>query len=379
MFSSVFTLHTLQKSKLKQKLLCQRHADEKHDVTVLWRPIKPRQVSQLTDTEAGWLLKVWMTLNAARCLCFIIFTVKSVFMIRSSSGDVLGHRKFVWPASCWPHLKKQNVCCLGQLRTNTLRAGADSVCVSVCVWISHWMSHTRVTRLNWTQDSHTSSVTVQISEPCFHYELAQEFADVLSGSPKVTETRPLMRHLVPETGADRLTPRWMHRFCPSKHFPLRCAEKEKQISCVQNLLNWRGSELRYFLSLQVLDYWVFGRIFCDIWAAVDVLCCTASIMSLCVISIDRYIGVRYPLQYPMIVTRRRALLAMLGVWILAIVISIGPLLGWKQPPSQVRQQTVASMNLVSFSRQGGPSSSLPAFYSNLLDSVWHCGCWRDCE
>lgn len=95
---------------------------------------------------------------------------------------------------------------------------------------------------------------------------------------------------------------------------------------------------RFFASLQVLDSWVFGRIFCDIWAAVDVLCCTASIMSLCAISIDRYIGVRYPLQYPMIVTEKRALLAMLGVWILAIVISIGPLLGWKQPPSQVRKK-----------------------------------------
>ncbi|XP_054592932.2 alpha-1A adrenergic receptor isoform X2 [Nothobranchius furzeri] len=87
-------------------------------------------------------------------------------------------------------------------------------------------------------------------------------------------------------------------------------------------------------TLEVLDYWVFGRIFCDIWAAVDVLCCTASIMSLCVISIDRYIGVRYPLQYPMYVTKRRALLAMLGIWILSFVISIGPLLGWKEPPSQ---------------------------------------------
>ncbi|XP_059913469.1 alpha-1A adrenergic receptor-like [Gadus macrocephalus] len=87
-------------------------------------------------------------------------------------------------------------------------------------------------------------------------------------------------------------------------------------------------------TLEVLDYWVFGRIFCDIWAAVDVLCCTASIMSLCAISIDRYIGVSYPLQYPMIVTKKRALLAMLGVWVLAIIISIGPLLGWKQPPSQ---------------------------------------------
>lgn len=86
-------------------------------------------------------------------------------------------------------------------------------------------------------------------------------------------------------------------------------------------------------TLEILDYWVFGRIFCDIWAAVDVLCCTASIMSLCVISIDRYIGVSHPLQYPGIVTEKRALLAMLGVWALSVVISIGPLLGWKQPPS----------------------------------------------
>ncbi|XP_034739079.1 alpha-1A adrenergic receptor-like [Etheostoma cragini] len=86
-------------------------------------------------------------------------------------------------------------------------------------------------------------------------------------------------------------------------------------------------------TLEILDYWVFGRIFCDIWAAVDVLCCTASIMSLCVISIDRYIGVSYPLQYPGIVTEKRAILAMLGVWVLSVVISIGPLLGWKQPPS----------------------------------------------
>lgn len=87
-------------------------------------------------------------------------------------------------------------------------------------------------------------------------------------------------------------------------------------------------------TFEILDYWVFGRIFCDIWAAVDVLCCTASIMSLCVISIDRYIGVRYPLQYPTIVTEKRAIFAMFGVWALATVISIGPLLGWKEPPSE---------------------------------------------
>ncbi|KAL8173894.1 UNVERIFIED_CONTAM: Alpha-1A adrenergic receptor [Gekko kuhli] len=55
-------------------------------------------------------------------------------------------------------------------------------------------------------------------------------------------------------------------------------------------------------------------------------------MSLCVISIDRYIGVSYPLRYPAIVTEKRGLLALLCVWALSIMISIGPLFGWKQPP-----------------------------------------------
>ncbi|GAB0200192.1 alpha-1A adrenergic receptor [Grus japonensis] len=83
--------------------------------------------------------------------------------------------------------------------------------------------------------------------------------------------------------------------------------------------------------MEILGYWAFGRIFCNIWAAVDVLCCTASIMSLCIISIDRYIGVSYPLRYPSIVTEKRGLLALLCVWALSLVISIGPLFGWKEP------------------------------------------------
>ncbi|XP_076877139.1 adrenoceptor alpha 1Bb [Brachyhypopomus gauderio] len=114
-------------------------------------------------------------------------------------------------------------------------------------------------------------------------------------------------------------------------------------------------------TLEVLDYWVFGRIFCDVWAALDVLCCTASIMSLCVISIDRYIGVSHPLLYPCIVTERKALLAMLGVWVTSVIISIGPLLGWKQPPSP--DTTVCVINEEPFYAL---FSSLGSFYIPLV-------------
>lgn len=89
--------------------------------------------------------------------------------------------------------------------------------------------------------------------------------------------------------------------------------------------------LPFSAILEIMDRWVFGRVFCNIWAAVDVLCCTASIMSLCVISVDRYIGVSYPLRYPTIMTKRRALLAVMLLWVLSVIISIGPLFGWKEP------------------------------------------------
>nr|XP_046201281.1 alpha-1A adrenergic receptor-like [Oncorhynchus gorbuscha] len=89
--------------------------------------------------------------------------------------------------------------------------------------------------------------------------------------------------------------------------------------------------LPFSATFEILGYWVFGRPFCNVWAAVDVLCCTASIMSLCVISVDRYIGVSFPLRYPAIVTERRALLALVGLWALSVTISIGPLFGWKEP------------------------------------------------
>lgn len=84
-------------------------------------------------------------------------------------------------------------------------------------------------------------------------------------------------------------------------------------------------------SLEVLKYWPFGPLLCDIWASADVLWCTASILTLCVISIDRYIGVTRPLQHSTIITKRRAGLIISLVWLLSLAISVGPLIGWREP------------------------------------------------
>ena len=76
--------------------------------------------------------------------------------------------------------------------------------------------------------------------------------------------------------------------------------------------------------------WLFGRTFCHIWLAIDVLYCTASIYGLMFISIERYVGVTRPLRYPIIITHRRTFYAIIFAWIVAAFVSIAPFLGWRK-------------------------------------------------
>ncbi|CAF1041612.1 unnamed protein product [Rotaria sp. Silwood1] len=82
-------------------------------------------------------------------------------------------------------------------------------------------------------------------------------------------------------------------------------------------------------TLEILHgRWLFGRTFCHIWLAIDVLYCTASIYGLMFISIERYIGVTCPLRYPIIITHRRTIYAIIIAWLVAALVSIAPFLGW---------------------------------------------------
>ncbi|KAM6951597.1 5-hydroxytryptamine receptor 7 [Aplochiton taeniatus] len=76
--------------------------------------------------------------------------------------------------------------------------------------------------------------------------------------------------------------------------------------------------------------WIFGRVFCNVFIAMDVMCCTASIMTLCVISIDRYLGITRPLTYPGRQSGRCMARMVLAVWLLSASITLPPLFGWAQ-------------------------------------------------
>ncbi|XP_067619830.1 octopamine receptor Oamb isoform X1 [Eurosta solidaginis] len=92
--------------------------------------------------------------------------------------------------------------------------------------------------------------------------------------------------------------------------------------------------LPFSATWEVFKVWIFGDIWCRIWLAVDVWMCTASILNLCAISLDRYVAVTRPVTYPNIMSTKRAKVLIAGIWVLSFVICFPPLVGWKDQKVQ---------------------------------------------
>jgi len=86
----------------------------------------------------------------------------------------------------------------------------------------------------------------------------------------------------------------------------------------------------YNVVYSILGYWPFGGPFCLAWATCDILICTASILHLCAIAVDRYRAIHNPIAYAQKRTIRRVLFSVGVVWFVSGLISIPPLLGWNK-------------------------------------------------
>uniref|UniRef100_W5M5U6 D(3) dopamine receptor n=1 Tax=Lepisosteus oculatus TaxID=7918 RepID=W5M5U6_LEPOC len=75
--------------------------------------------------------------------------------------------------------------------------------------------------------------------------------------------------------------------------------------------------------------WMFSRMYCNIFVTLDVMMCTASILNLCAISIDRYTAVVMPVLYNTTHSSRRRVSVMIAaVWVLAFAVSCPLLFGF---------------------------------------------------
>lgn len=90
------------------------------------------------------------------------------------------------------------------------------------------------------------------------------------------------------------------------------------------------------VAYSLIDRWVFGFTACKMWLTCDVLCCTASILNLCAIALDRYWAITDPINYAQKRTLRRVVLMIAGVWLLSGLISSPPLIGWNDWPAVSR-------------------------------------------
>ncbi len=90
-----------------------------------------------------------------------------------------------------------------------------------------------------------------------------------------------------------------------------------------------------YLELSENNGWYLGAILCDIWTMSDVLLCTASILNLCAISVDRYFIILHAMVYTQRRNAKLMFLMILVVWVLSALISIPPLFGWGKPSSRL--------------------------------------------
>jgi octopamine/tyramine receptor len=102
--------------------------------------------------------------------------------------------------------------------------------------------------------------------------------------------------------------------------------------------------------------WMFGVAVCKIWLTSDVLCCTASILNLNLIALDRFFAITDSINYAQKRTLSNVLFLIAGVWILSLLISSPPLFGlnnWEEEISnELKCQLTTNKGYVIYSALG---------------------------
>ncbi|KAL6725200.1 hypothetical protein Aduo_007268 [Ancylostoma duodenale] len=122
----------------------------------------------------------------------------------------------------------------------------------------------------------------------------------------------------------------------------------------------------------VAGEWRFGITLCDIWISVDVIMCTASILHLVAIALDRYWSVT-DISYVQNRTPKRIVIMLAVIWMTSLLISLAPFAGWKDEGFKdrvLRQHVCLMSQQISYQ----VFSTATAFYIPLIAII--CVYWK---
>ncbi|XP_066291030.1 alpha-2C adrenergic receptor-like [Branchiostoma lanceolatum] len=153
------------------------------------------------------------------------------------------------------------------------------------------------------------------------------------------------------------------------------------------------------LMNELMGYWSLGRTMCDIHVTLDIFACTASILNLCAIGLDRHFAITklsvsvvilmsvlfcppQAVEYTATKTTKHALGGIAMVWTASTIICLPPLLGWGtdsfQPGLYPRCDYNDKISYVLYSTVGsffGPLPIMLVVYTRIFiaarSSIWN--------
>ncbi|EDO49789.1 predicted protein, partial [Nematostella vectensis] len=108
----------------------------------------------------------------------------------------------------------------------------------------------------------------------------------------------------------------------------------------------------------ITKQWVFGKTVCVVSGFLLSMLCIASILTLVLVAIDRFMAIKYPLKYTLYVTHRACAFMLAYVWFQAAACALLPALGWGSGYVFVEQESICRPEFGTPSKDNGFTSFL---------------------
>lgn len=128
-----------------------------------------------------------------------------------------------------------------------------------------------------------------------------------------------------------------------------CIVKKRRDLLVTNTFIFNLAATDFFLCILCLPFalvscitrtWVFGRIVCIASGFILSLLCIASILTLALVAIDRYLAILHPLKYCTLITRRTSFAMVAYVWLQAVICALLPAIGWGKGYVYIEEESI---------------------------------------